>query len=67
MRKVDVETNLTIATKLLTIQLSDDPEDYPKTMPKWVLRMIGEHNEKQIAWAVELKKIHDKQKEAERG
>lgn len=65
MGKVDKETNLTIAAKLLTIQLSDDPTDYPKTMPKWVLRMIGQHNEKQIEWAIELKKIHDQPKAAD--
>ena len=30
-------TILSIAAQLLTHQVSDNPEDYPKKFPKWVL------------------------------
>ena len=61
MRKIDPPTILSVAAKLLTHQVSDNPDDYPKTMPKWVLRMIESHNNKQRDWATELRQIHDKQ------
>jgi hypothetical protein len=63
MRKVNPPTLISIAAKLVTMQISDNPDDYPKTMPKWVLRMIEAHNNKQRDWAMELRQIHDKQKE----
>jgi hypothetical protein len=61
VRKIDPPTILSVAAKLLTIQVSDNPDDYPKTMPKWVLRMIESHNNKQRDWAMELRAIHDQQ------
>ncbi len=52
-------TILSIAAQLLTHQVSDNPEDYPKKFPKWVLNYIASHNEKQRNWAVQLRNIHD--------
>lgn len=65
MRKVNPPTIISIAANLLTIQLSDNPEDYPKSMPKWVVKMIEQHNIKQQNWAYELKLINDNLKKSE--
>ena len=65
MRKIEPPTILSVAAKLLTIQVSDNPEDYPKSMPKWVLKMIESHNNKQRDWACELKRIDEQLKKAQ--
>lgn len=59
MRKKE-PTILSIAAQLLTQQISDNPEDYPKKFPKWVLKYIEAHNRRQQDWAMELRSIHDK-------
>jgi hypothetical protein len=55
-------TILSVAAKLLTVQVSDNPDDYPKSMPKWVLKIIEQHNNKQRDWAVELRSAYDNRK-----
>lgn len=50
---------LNIAAQMLVIQISEDPEDQPKTTPKSVLRQIEKYNERLRDWSVELKSAID--------
>ena len=50
---------LGVAAQLLTHQISDNPDDYPRKFPKWVLKYIQAHNQRQVEWSVYLKKTND--------
>jgi len=51
-----------IAAALITKSMSDIQDDYPKYIPKWLVRRIEKHNEFLKDCAVQLRKIHDEQK-----
>ena len=48
-----------VAAALLTNRMSDCHEDYPKSVPKWVLRDIEKHNDFLRKMAIEIRSISD--------
>lgn len=51
---------LKVASELLTTSISDNPEDYIKTVPKYLLMKFEKHYENQQDWAIRLRSAYDK-------
>lgn len=51
---------LKVAAELLTTSISDNPEDYIKTVPKYLLMKFEKHYENQQDWAIRLRSAYDK-------
>ena len=52
---------ITIASRLLTQQLSDCEEDYTFKIPKHMIRKIERHNDMLRRTAIELRGMYDEQ------
>lgn len=50
---------LNVAAQMLVIQISEEPDDHPKSTPKSVLRQIEKYNERLRDWSVALKMALD--------
>lgn len=48
-----------IAARLLTPEISDNPDDYNNNIPKWLIRKIGSHRDKLRDYAKSIRAEYD--------